>query len=194
MLPNYFIRTLSFLVCLLLLFGCTPYNSRYDGDYDRYEGHPSEASGESNADELLGFGARMSKMSASSKTKECRNLLKRQNKNPGTETQLRLMVGRLHSDSCGDISKILSGVNSIPKGRLSQSTQHLIAIHTVALKHLNALSKKFGLLGCNKYNEASNSEQIDVKGSNKNETRLLREKLEAIRAMEKHLDDSDRIK
>jgi hypothetical protein len=190
MLPSYFIRILSLTLSLLLSAGCTPHHSRFDGDYDRYEDLHSQA----NADELLGFGARMSRMSASSRAKECRSLLKRQNKNPGTDTQLRLMVGRLHSDSCGDISKILRGVGSIPKGQLNQSTQNLIAIHTVALKHLNALSKKFGLLGSNQYKEASDSEVIDVKGSNKNETRLLREKLDAIRAMEKHLDDSDQVK
>jgi hypothetical protein len=33
-------------------------------------------------------------------------------------------------------------------------------------------------------------ESKDTKGSEKNETRLLREKLEAIRSMEKHLDES----
>jgi len=190
MQPQLFIRALSLTLLLLLMTGCTQYYPRYDGFYDRYEDPYSQA----NADELLSFGARMSRMSTSSRAKECRTLLKRQKKYPSAGTQLHLMVGRLHSDSCGEVAKILSGVGSMPKGRFNEQTQNLIAIHMDALKHLNTLSKKYGLLGCNQISDESDLEVKDVKRSNKNETRLLREKLDAIRAMEKHLDDGDRVK
>ena len=104
---------------------------------------------------------------------------------------MHLMVGRLLSDACGDIPRILDGVDSIPPGSLSdERMQKFVAIHTEALKRLQNVSRKSGSVERKQKTVQSVPESKETKGSKKNETRLLREKLEAIRSMEKHLDES----
>ncbi len=101
------------------------------------------------------------------------------------------MVGRLLSDACGDIPKILNGVDSIPPGSLSdERMQKLVAIHTEALKRLQNVSRKLGSLERKQKTSNLYWNRKIPDGSKKDETRLLREKLEAIRSMEKHLDES----
>jgi len=181
------IRNIIFLaLSILLLAGCAELYPRY-GHSDRYY----DPYAQSELDELLTFGANMANIPASSRTEVCRTLLKRQNESPGAGIQLHLMVGRLFSDACGDIPKILDGVSSIPAANLyDERLQKLVSINTEALKRMNTLSKKIGSLGRRQKTVQSLLESKDAKGSKKNETRLLREKLEAIRSMEKHLDES----
>ena len=101
------------------------------------------------------------------------------------------MVGRLLSDACGDIPRILEGVGSIPPGNLAdERMQRLVAINTEALKRLQNVSRKVGTLERKQKSVQTVLESKDENVSKKNETRLLREKLEAIRSMEKHLDES----
>jgi hypothetical protein len=178
------IRNITLALSFSLLTGCTQlypgYSYRYNDPY-----------AQSDFDELLAFGANMSKISSSSRADVCRTLLKRQKNPPGPGVHLHLMVGRLLSDACGDIPKILNGVNSIPPGSLpDERMQRFVAIHTEALKRLQNVSRKLGTLEHKQKTVRSVLESKDTNESKKNETQLLREKLEAIRSMEKHLDES----
>ncbi|MDD5267069.1 MAG: hypothetical protein PHO08_08065 [Methylococcales bacterium] len=181
------VRLISLALSLLLLTGCAEFTAGWEGQPDRY----NNTYAQSDFDELLGFGANMAKMSPSSRAEVCRTLLKRQKNSPGALIKLHLMVGRLLSDACGDIPKILYGVDSIPPRSLpDERMQKLVAIHTEALKRLQNMSRKLGSLEHKQKTVQSVLESKTVTGSKKNETRLLREKLEAIRSMEKHLDES----
>ena len=180
-------RNIGLILSLLLLTGCAEFNSGWNENSNRY----NDPYAQSDFDELLAFGANMSKISAASRADACRILLKRQKDAPGAGVQLHLVVGRLLSDACGDIPKILNGVNAIPPGSLSdERMQKLVAIHTEALKRLQNVSKKIGALEHKQKSVQSVPESKDANGSKKNEARLLREKLEAIRSMEKHLDET----
>ena len=181
------VRNISLALSLLLLAGCAQFNPGGDADSDRYVDPYTQ----SDFDELLTFGANMAKIPPASRAEVCRTLLKRQ-KNPlGAGVQLHLMVGRLLSDTCGNIPRILDGVDSIPPGSLpDERMQKLVAIDTEALKRLQSVSKKISSLERKQKTVQSVLESKDANVSKKNETRLLREKLEAIRSMEKHLDES----
>jgi hypothetical protein len=197
---QYFtMRIISLALSLLLLTGCAEFNSGVEWYPDRYKAPYMQP----DFDELLAFGANMTKMSPSSRAEVCRTLLKRQINSPGTSIQLQLMLGRLLSDACGDIPRILDAVGSIPPGSLpDERMQRLVAINTEALKRLYNVSKKLSslerkqktiksVLESKNANESKNvNESKNANESKKNETRLLREKLEAIRSMEKHLDES----
>jgi len=147
----------------------------------------------------------MANIPSLSRSEVCSTLLKRQKDYPGTGIELHLMIGRLFSDSCGDIPEILKGVDSIPPGSLSDAgVQKLVSIYTEALKRLQAVSAKLDSLERKHKTLQSILESKKVSGTKKNankskkntgepknnETQLLREKLEAIRSMEKHLDES----
>lgn len=188
-------QKINLALSLLLLTGCTQFNTGWNRNPPQYSNDPYM---QSDFDELLTFGANMANIQASSRTEVCRLLLDRQNGAPGTGVWLHLMVGRLLSDSCGDIPKILDGVSAIPPGSLTdQRMQKLVDIHTETLKRMNTVPKKSGSVArksktVKSVQEAKDtSEPKDTSGSkNNDEARLLREKLEAIRSMEKHLDES----
>jgi hypothetical protein len=187
------IRKINLALSLLLLTGCAEFNSGWNAYPDRY----NDPYAQSDFDELLAFGANMAKISPSSRADVCHTLLKRQKNPPGAGINLHLMVGRLLSDACGDIPKILSGVNAIPPGNMpDERMQRFVALHTEALKRLQNVSRKVGTLERKQKSVQSvldskdTNESKDTAGSKKDETRLLREKLEAIRSMEKHLDES----
>lgn len=183
------IRNISLALSFLLLTGCADFNAGWNGN--EYSDPYNDPYAQSDFDELLAFGANMAKISPSSRAEVCRTLLKRQKNPPGAGIHLHLMVGRLLSDSCGDIPRILNGISSIPPGSLrDERMQRFVAIHTEALKRLQSVSRKIGTLEHKQKSVQSVLESKDTGGSKKNETRLLREKLEAIRSMEKHLDES----
>lgn len=184
MLPLLSIRNITSALSVLLLAGCANMYS----DYPAYHNDPYALSG---FDELLAFGDNMSKIPASSRADVCRTLLKRQKNPPSPGIYLHLMVGRLLSDSCGEISRILDGLNAIPPGSLPDDRmQKFVAINTEALKHLQNVSRKLGKLEHKQKTVQSVLESKDTTGSKNNETQLLREKLEAIRSMEKHMDET----
>lgn len=189
MLSFFFIRKLNLAFSLLLLAGCAQYNSGLYGYSNPY----NDPYLQSDFDELLGFGANMAQIPPSSRAEVCGILMKRQKKSSAPEAgiQLHLLVGRLFSDACGDIPGILNGVGSIPASRLSdERMRRLVAIHTEALKRLNSQSRKLGYLERKHKTVQNVLESKDASGSKKDENRLLREKLEAIRSMEKHLDET----
>jgi len=187
-------RKISLALSLLLLAGCAEFTSSWNGDSGRHV----DPYAKSDFDELLAFGANMANMPPLSRSEVCSTLLKRQKDSPGTGVELHRMIGRLFSDSCGDIPGILKGVGSIPPGSLSdEGVQKLVSIYTEALKRLQSVSKKLEALESKNKTLRSRLESKKVSGSKKNtnelkndETQLLREKLEAIRSMEKHLDES----
>jgi hypothetical protein len=181
-------RIISLALSLLLLAGCAEFNSGWNGQSDHYY----DSYAQSDFDELLDFGANMAKISSSSRAEVCRTLLqKRQKNSPGAAIKLHLMIGRLLSDTCGEIPKILDGVASIPSGSMpDERMQRLVAINTEALKRMYNMSRKLGSLEHKQKTVQSVLESKPVTGSKNNETQLLREKLEAIRSMEKHLDES----
>jgi len=200
-------QKVSLLLILLLLAGCARFNSGWK-DSGRHDAPYTQSS----FDELLAFGANMANMPPLSRSEVCSTILKRQKDYPGTGIVLHLMVGRLFSDTCGDISEILKGVGSIPPENLSdERVQKLVSIYTEALKRSQAVSIKLSSLErkhkklqsvlesknvsrpkknitVSKKTEDESKKTEDE--SKKNETQLLREKLEAIRSMEKHLDES----
>ena len=180
-------RKISLALSLLLLAGCAEFTPPWDGDSER----TIDPYTQSDFDELLAFGANMANIPPSSRAKVCRTLLKRQNDSAGIGVQLHLMVGRLLSDACGDIPAILDGVGSIPYASLSdERMQKLVAIDKEILKRMQNVPKKSGSVERKPKKTQSLPESKQTKGSNNNENRLLREKLEAIRSMEKHLDES----
>jgi hypothetical protein len=182
------IRNTSLALSILLLAGCAEFNAGWNGHSAPSYNDPYA---QSDFDELLAFGANMSKISSSARTDICRILLKRQKNPPGPGIHLHLLVGRLFSDSCGDIPKILSEVGTLPPGSLyDERMQRLVSIHTEALKRLQSASRKAGTLERKQKPAQSVVDSKDTNGSKKDETRLLREKLDAIRSMEKQLDES----
>jgi hypothetical protein len=186
----FFIRNTSLALSLLLLAGCAQYNP----GWNNYSNPYNDPYSQSDFDELLAFGANMAKISSSSRAEVCNILLKRQKNSPGGGIQLHLMVGRLLSDSCGEIPRILNAVASLPPGNFyDERLQRLVAIHTETLKRMNNGSRKTGTTLVRKSKTAQPEAAIEskeAKGSKQDENRLLREKLEAIRSMEKTLDES----
>jgi hypothetical protein len=188
-------RLIRLALILLLLAGCAQLDNGVGGG--GFSIPYTDSYTQSGSDELLEFGANMANMSASSRAEVCRTLLKRQKDSRDPNIQLRLMVGRLLSDACGAIPKILDGVAAISTRQLSDERLHkLVSINTEALKRMNSMSRKLDSMESkqNKVQtvlEAKESkESKDSKGIKKDENQLLREKLEAIRSMEKQMDES----
>jgi len=192
MLSLLSIRNTLLAFGLLLLAGCAEFNSgwnAYSPSYSRYNDPYSQ----SDFDELLSFGATLANISPSSRAETCRTLLKRQKDSRSSleGIQLHLMIGRLLSDACGDIPRILNGVASI-SGRLSDDRMRkLVAIHTEALKRLSTQPKRLGSVERKHKTSPTEPDAQETTGAKKDENRLLREKLEAIRSMEKQMDQSD---
>jgi hypothetical protein len=189
-MPTLFsIRNLNLALCLSLLAGCAQYNSGWSGYSPSYHDPYSQ----SDFDELLTFGANLARISPSARAETCRVLLKHRKDSPAAAMgiQLHLMVGRLLSDACGDIPGILNGVASVPAGHLpDERTRKLVDIHIEALRRMNSQPRRFSSQE-RKYKAVPNGlETQESPGSRKSENRLLREKLEAIRSMEKQMDQS----
>jgi len=183
---------------VLLLSGCAEFNSAFNPNSIQASNPPIDPYARADLDELLNFGDNLANISPSSRAEICGTLLQRQKDYPGTGIQLHLLTGRLFSESCGDISEILDGVAAIPPGSTDKQVQQLAAIEVEALKRANTAPVKKCSSQKRKQksvkstsNKKSSSVTKDSSESNKDETRLLREKLEAIRSMEKHLDETD---
>jgi len=182
------IRLISLASSLLLVAGCAEVNS---GVRDRFPAAFNAPSVRSDFEDLLDFGANMANMPTSARTETCRSLVKHQKDLPDRGIVLQLMIGRLLSDACGDIPKILDELAGIPPDSLGDDrTQRLVLIHTEALKRINSTTKKLGSLERKQKTVQTVLDSKDTNGSKKKESQLLREKLEAIRSMEKQLDET----
>ncbi len=185
----FFIRYISLALSLLLLSGCARYNSTYGGwNSGRYDDPYAQL----DFDELLSFGSNMASIPASSRADVCQSLLKSQKGSSDVGIQLHLLVGRLFSDACGDIPSVLEGVAAIPRENLyDERLQKLVAIHNEALKRMNNQAKSVCVQEHKPKSAQPAPEPKDPTGPKKDETRMLREKLEAIRSLEKQMDGTN---
>ncbi|MDD1621096.1 MAG: hypothetical protein LUQ11_06405, partial [Methylococcaceae bacterium] len=143
-------------------------------------------------DELLTFGSNMASIPAASRADVCQSLLKSQKGSSGVGIQLHLLVGRLFSDACGDIPSVLNDVASIPRESLyDERLQKLVAVHTEALKRMHNQARYVCAQENKPKTVQSAPEPKDQTGTKKDETRMLREKLEAIRSLEKQMDGTN---
>ena len=183
-------RLTSLFLILIALTGCAGFNAKGD----RTNPYARE-----DLDELLHFGSNMANMTASSRADVCRSLLAQQKGTSSAGIQLHLMTGRLLSDACGDIGKILDGADSTPMKNLSdEQVRWLVAAQKEALKRMGNLSRKLGSVESRPKTvqcapESKKARAGSKKGTaepQKGDSNLLRDKLDAIRSMEKKLDES----
>ena len=199
-------RSIGFVLLLfLLLAGCA--HVKPDAQAQPSEGPPDDPYARSDLDGLLGFGSGLDGQTPSSRAEVCRALLKRQQEPPPPAAQtgilLHLMTARLFSNACGDIPKILDGVDAIPVADISDGrVRQWVAVQTQALKRVDSLSKRLGTLEHKQEQSPRHGHASGPKGSkspNKSksakpskhgESRALRDKLESIRYMEMRLDET----
>lgn len=187
------LRYIGLTLTLALMSGCTQTHSGYW--QDRFTSHfNNDPYTQIDVDELLSFGANMANVQAASRAELCKSLLMRQKNSEDAGIRLHLMVGRLLSDDCGSIPSILDGVRAIPTDYLSDARlQRLVSIHTEALKRMDRGQEKRSTIQHNSRKTkplTKSKDSKETKPTNQDENRLLREKLEAIRSMEKQLDES----
>ncbi len=188
-MPLLFTRLLPLSAALLLISGCAEVDP---GVKERFPSmHNSAPVVRSDVDDLLDFGANLANISVAARAEICRPMVKRQKESPETGILLQLMVGRLLSDTCGDIPKLLEDLADISTSNMSDDRlPKLIAIHTEALKRIGSTHKKLSTLERKQKTVQNVLESKENVGSKKDESRLLREKLDAIRTMEKQLDET----
>ena len=183
-------RSLSFLLFAFLIFGCTRFNST-DPNISPAPQLASTTYTQSAIDELLTFAADMAKLPESSRAEKCKSLLNTPKKTANDNVQLHLMVGRLLSEACGDIPKRLKEIEHLKAIYAADNNlQKLIILHEQVLINMHNHSQKLATIEHRRQKTKSNLESKEALESKDNETRLLREKLEAIRSMEKQLDES----
>lgn len=173
------------LAALALLAGCAEFYS--NRPYIPFRGAPQDPYAQSDIDELLRFGADFAKSSGAARTDQCRQLLKREQDAPDVGVQLHLMLGRVLSESCGDIPKLLTKLDAIPPDRLADArVQSLVAFNTAALKRLGTVSTR--RVAAEDRRPKASRPAANVKNE---DARILRKKLEAIRAIERNLDETE---
>jgi uncharacterized protein YaaR (DUF327 family) len=191
-------RFISLLIFSVLLSGCAPFNAEEEREVS-VQAPPPVVPEKSKFDELLDFAANMAGMPVGPRSETCRTLLKNQKEHHDPQLQLRLMVGRLYSDNCGEIAKILDGVAAIPANVLSDERMFkLVASYREALKRMVISAKKTNVNVVERKQknvekaidvESAPEPKIVSKEQKGSESSLLRDKLEAIRSMEKQLDE-----
>lgn len=189
-------RLISLALALSLTAGCAQFKSALRGG----AAGQNDAYAQSDIGELLGFGASLANKPASARAETCRALLQRQKEAPSPGVQLHLMMGRTLSDACGDIPRILDGLDSPAVKNISDGqVRSLVAVQAETLQRMHSLSRRVGSLERrhktvqtvieSKETAKGTKEPKEPKAA-KDENRILREKLEAIRAMEKKMDES----
>ena len=178
----------ALLPLIFLLSGCASFNS---DNADRAPEPPYDPYAHSGIDELLAFGASMSAMTEAERSELCKSLSNTQKISPSSGKQLHLMLGRLLSDSCGDIGKIINEAQAIKANHADdERLQRLISINTLALQRLQSQAKKTSAETRQKKSKSKGEAKESPTEAGKDESRLLREKLEAIRSIEKQMDES----
>jgi len=202
---NYsLMRFMSFILLSVLFSACAPFNAEEEKEVSVQASPPPKPPEKSQFDELLDFAANMAGMPVAARTDTCRALLKNQKEHPGPQIQLRLLVGRLYSDNCGEITRILEGVAAIPANMFSEERLHkLVASYREALKRMVTSTKKTNVNVVERKQktvEKTVEKNSDIENTSEpkavskeqkgSESSLLRDKLEAIRTMEKQLDEN----
>ena len=149
--PRFPGRSIGFVLLLfLLLAGCA--HVKPDAQAQPSEGQPDDPYARSDLDELLGFGSGLDGQTPSARAEVCRALLKRQQEPPPPAAQtgilLHLMTARLFSNACGDIPKILDGVDAIPASDITDGrVRQWVVVQAQALKRNGQPVKAAGHLG-----------------------------------------------
>lgn len=149
-------------------------------------------------DELFAFQTGMAEIPAASRTEICRALLQSQKQSPDVMVQLKLIAGRVLSDSCGDLPKTLEAIANLPPEKLAdERLRRFVAVNKETLAHMLELSKKLGSLERKQKklrNVVDNKDASAIPKNDDSTSTLLREKLDAIRSMEKQLDETGETK
>ena len=191
------------LLLFLLLAGCAHVKPDLQAQQPS-EGQPDDPYARSDLDGLLGFGSGLDGQTPSARVEVCRALLKRQQEPPPPAAQtgilLHLKTARLFSNACGDIPKILDGVDAIPAQDIPDGrVRQWVVVQTQALKRVDSLSKRLGTLErkhkslhsllASKASKSPGKTRV-AKPSKHGESRALRDKLDAIRSMEERMDET----
>lgn len=185
MLPT--LQTFTMVSAMLLLSGCSHFKFGADEPVPDCV-QPAKVA--SKLENLLKLADDMSKMPAAARTVFCHTLVKRQQESPNQELLLQLVVGRTISDACGDINKLLDQSNALPPTLDEEPLRHFVGLQQEVLKNMLATSKRLSSLEKKKKKKPTSLDSKDSTEPVSDETRLLREKLDAIRSMEKQLDGS----
>jgi hypothetical protein len=130
--------------------------------------------------EILAFGAQMAAANAGKREETCRTLLQTQKNGKWEQAALlRLIQGRLLSDACGNIGKLLEAAAA---AQMEPELQNWFKVQIEALKRINNTSKKLTIQTRKLKSSEANQQPKD------DENRLLREKLDAIRSIETQID------
>jgi hypothetical protein len=188
------LRAFSVAGLLLLLLGCAEVEEKPEAPKPAPVEDPLLLT---DIDALLAFGADMTGKTAPERAQICRNLLDRQKQTPVNGIQLRLVTGRLLSDNCGEIPKILESADAItPETLPDERVRNWFAVQKEALRRVFVLAKRPIVMAERKKKALSAASLKGSKHGGKvrpeegDNARLLRDKLEAIRAMEKKLDET----
>jgi len=185
MLPT--LQAISIACALLLLSGCSHFKFGAEDPVPECVQPPKVAS---KLENLLSLANDMNKMPAAARTVFCHNLVKRQQESPSQELLLQQAVGRTLSDACGDISKLLDQTNALTPSLDEEPLRQFVGLQQEVLKNMLATSKRLSSQGKMKKKKPNSPDSKDSTEPVSEETRLLREKLDAIRSMEKQLDGS----
>jgi hypothetical protein len=180
-------------LALVMLSGCSAQASRPPSGspalphIDPYE--------RTDIDELLRFGGDFAKRTAASREDECRWLLRRKQEKPGAGLVLHLVFGRLLSDACGDIPPLLNSLAALPPSAIQdERSKRLTLMQTEALKRLQSAQRPITAAKKRVVIIRKQKSAPCPAAPNQDEARILREKLDAIRSIEKGLDESGAAK
>ncbi|PPD40288.1 MAG: hypothetical protein CTY17_06670 [Methylomonas sp.] len=138
----------------------------------------------SEFDDLLRFGAEMANMTPVKRAEICKALTKQTD----TRIHLKLMTGRLLSSHCGNITEIIHQIKTLELN--DTRLQLLVAIHTEALVNLLSQRKKPAASHRKSKSILVEPPAKETQETTRDEVQLLRDKLEAIRNVEKQMDES----
>ncbi|WP_139556988.1 hypothetical protein [Methylotetracoccus oryzae] len=142
-----------------------------------------------DSDELLRFGAHLAQATPPERKTLCRDLLKREREHADPVLQLKLMVGRTLSRSCGDIAAVLKWVSGIPSDHIAEDRlRWLIARDSAVLREMRRLER-----AASQAPRTRRSARVQGRPTQaqQDETARLRQKLEEIRAIERQLDGDE---
>lgn len=179
------LKTIALVSPLLLLNACAHFNKPEPEPVPECQVVAKPAS---KFDQLLAFAVDTSKMPPPARAELCRGLVKRQKDTPDSNTLMQILVARTLSDSCGEIGKLLDQATAIPAAAYDDDQlRQFIGLQQEVLRNLQFMSKRLNSLEKKKKKLLGVTDK-ELTENNPDETRLLREKLDAIRTMEKQLD------
>lgn len=125
------------LLFVLVLSGCSQMRPGWGSRWSR---QGSDIYSSADIDDLLRFGSAFARKSASARAEECKHLLRRLKDSPGPGVRLRLLSGRLLSESCGDRNKVIDWANGIDRDDIDDDVRWLMSAQIEALKRQNSVT------------------------------------------------------